>query len=147
MTKAKYVGVGLLSFAGFVLLFGIPTALIPTPWFVRMIPARLSDYVFLLLNSALIGAYVGLHMYEKHERNKRGDVMATTGSIANIFAVGCPICNKLLVALLGTSAIMTYIEPLRVWLGVLSAGLVGAAVWFKIKNVRTCVACKHDVSV
>jgi len=45
MNKAKYVGIGILSFAGFVLLFGIPTALIPTPWFVRMISARLSDYV------------------------------------------------------------------------------------------------------
>jgi len=142
MNKAKYVGIGILSFGGFVLLFGIPTALIPTPWFIRMIPARLSDYVFLLVNSGLIGAYIGLHTYEKHERNKRGDVMATTGSIANIFAVGCPICNKLLVVLLGASAIMAYIEPMRIWLGILSAGLIAFALWFKIKNIKECVTCK-----
>jgi len=115
MNKLKYVGIALLAFAGFVLLFGIPTALIPTPWFIRMIQARFIDYVFLIVNSALIGAYIGLHMYEKHERNKRGDVLATTGSVANIFAVGCPICNKLLVVLLGTSVVMTYFEPMRVW--------------------------------
>jgi len=147
MNKLKYVGVALLAFAGFVLLFGIPTALIPTPWFTRMISARSSDYVFLLLNSALIGAYVGVHAYEKHEKSKKGDVMATTGGIANIFAVGCPICNKVLVALLGASAVMAYIEPIRVWLGIFSAGLVGVALWFKVKNVKACVTCKRELSV
>ncbi len=123
------------------MLFGIPTALIPTQWFVRMIPAQTMDYVFLLLNSALIGTYVGLHTYERHERNKRGDALATTGGIMNIFAVGCPICNKLLVTLLGASAVMAYFEPLRVWLGLASASVVGVAIWFKIKNVRTCASC------
>ena len=147
MNKLKYVGIALLAFAGFVLLFGIPTALIPTPWFTRMVSARSADYVFLLLNSALIGAYIGVHTYEKHERSKKGDAMATTGGIANILAVGCPICNKVLVALLGASAVMVYVEPIRVWLGIFSAGFVGVALWFKIRSVRTCVACKHDVSV
>lgn len=140
----KFIGIGLLAFAGLVLLFGIPTALIPTPWFVRMIPARTSDYVFLLLNSALIGSYVGLHTYEKHERSKKGDVLATTGSIANIFAVGCPVCNKLLVALLGVSAVMSFFEPLRAWLGVFSAGMILFALWFKIKKVKSCIACRKE---
>lgn len=143
----KYVGFGLLAFVGFVLLFGIPTALIPTPWFSRMIPARTLDYVFLLLNSGLIGAYIGVHAYEKHERSKRGDVLATTASLTNILAVGCPICNKILVALIGASAIMTYIEPARVWFGIVSAGLVGVALFLKIKNLRSCVSCKRVVSV
>lgn len=142
----KYISIGVLAFVGFVLLFGIPTALIPTPWFTRMIPARSLDYVFLLLNSGLIGAYIGVHAYEKHERSKRGDVLATTGSLTNILAVGCPICNKLLVALIGASAIMTYIEPARIWIGLLSTGLVGVALFLKIKNIKSCVSCKHAVS-
>ena len=145
MNYLKYVGIGLLSFAGVVLLFGIPTALIPTQWFARMIPARTSDYVFLFLNSGLIGTYIGLHSYEKHERSKKGDALATTGSIANIFAVGCPICNKVLVALLGASAVMAYFEPMRIWLGLFSAGVIGSALWFKIKNVKSCVECKKGV--
>ena len=110
-----------------------------------MIPATTSDYVFLLVNSGLIGAYIGLYSFEKHERSKKGDALATTGSIANIFAVGCPICNKLLVVLLGATAVMTYFEPIRIWLGFFSVGVIGAALWFKIKNVKSCIKCKKGV--
>lgn len=139
MNLSKSVGIGLLSFVGFVLLFGIPTALIPTPLFSRMTPSRSLDYLFLLLNSGLLGAYVGLSVYEKHAKSKEG-TLAASGSIFNILAVGCPVCNTLLVALLGVSAVMTYIEPARVWLGLASTALVGAALAFKVKKV--CTICK-----
>lgn len=141
----KSIGIGILAFAGAILLFGIPTALIPTSWFARMVSAQTMDYVFLLLNSTLIGAYFGLHTYERRERNNRSDRLATTGGIMNIFAVGCPLCNKGFIVLLGASATMAYFEPLRVWLGLLSVAVIGVAVWFKIKNVRACVSCRKEV--
>lgn len=142
MNVAKAVGIGLLSFVGLVLLFGIPTALIPTQWFGRMTPARTLDYLFLLANSALLGAYIGLYYYEKSAITKRTDTLATSGSIFNILAVGCPICNKVLVALLGFSAVLTYVEPARVWFGLASTALVSVALVTKAKTV--CKTCTID---
>lgn len=142
-TCTKYVGIGLLSFVGFVLLFGIPTALLPTPWFMRMMPARALDYVFLLINSALLGSYVGLITFEKHRYPVKDEAVTITGGIANFLAVGCPICNKLFVALLGFSAIMTYVEPARVWLGLLSTGIVAGALLFKLRKLKGCCEPSH----
>lgn len=140
-SNLAYGGIGLLAFGILVLLFGIPTALLPNPWFRRMIPARAADYVFLLLNSALLAGYIALHLYEKHELRKGADALAASGGLLNILAVGCPVCNALLVALFGTSAIMAYIEPARVWIGVATSLLVGVAVYLKIKKVKSCKLC------
>ncbi len=143
MNKLKAAGIALLSFVGLVLLFGVPTALIQTPWFSRMTPPRSLDYVFLLVNSALLAAYIGLYYYEKHTSSKRSDSFATGGSLFNILAVGCPICNKLLVALLGFSAVLTYIEPARAWFGLLSTALVSVALVAKAKTAcNTCMIKK-----
>jgi len=58
------------------------------------------------------------------------------------FAVGCPICNKLVVALIGVSGALNYWAPLQPLLGLLSVGvlLVGLVV-----RLRGEVACAVPV--
>lgn len=129
ITKTVLLGVG--TFLLLLAIFGIPTAVIPNPWFGRMTPVTIVDYFFLITTSGLLALYVALPTPSKH-------TTATAGGIANFFAVSCPLCNKLFVLLLGASAVMHYIEPLRVWFGALGVMLAGVAVWTKIKGCKTC---------
>lgn len=107
---------GILLFLGFLVLFGIPTALVPSPWFARMTSPTTADYLFLTINSALLALYI-VRRYQHHGT-------ATAGTCSNIFAISCPLCNKLLIALIGASAVLTYVEPMRIWLGIASTLLL-----------------------
>lgn len=46
------------------------------------------------------------------------------GGVGTYLAVGCPICNKLVVALLGTSGALTYFAPIQPLLGVGAVALL-----------------------
>lgn len=43
-----------------------------------------------------------------------------------MFAVGCPICHKLVVAALGISGALTYVAPVQPLRGVIGVGLLVA---------------------
>jgi Na+/H+ antiporter NhaD/arsenite permease-like protein len=46
------------------------------------------------------------------------------GAIVSFFAVGCPVCNKLVLLALGTSGAMQYFEPIQPLLAALSVALL-----------------------
>jgi hypothetical protein len=131
--KQKYTLIGIVSSIGFFFLFSIPTALFPNNFFIRMIPSTTLDYVFLIFSSILLGAYVGVHLYKK-KNTKACNRVTTAGGIGGFLAFGCPICNKLFVLLFGATALMTYLEPYRPILGFVSTGLMGGALWWRIKH-------------
>ncbi|MFA4887572.1 MAG: hypothetical protein WC595_05130 [Candidatus Nanoarchaeia archaeon] len=108
-----------------------------------MIEKSVSDYVFLFLNSGLLGIYTALHYYEKHA-GKNSERLATGGGVINFLAISCPICNKIFVAVLGVSVIVNYIEPFRFWMGLLSTLLIIFSLGFKIKSIKHCQSCKKE---
>ncbi|MEK6826680.1 MAG: hypothetical protein AABX90_03555 [Nanoarchaeota archaeon] len=116
--------VGLITFT----VFGILTVIIPNNFFIRMTPIYWYDYIFLVLTSALIGIYVGFWYYTKKTTSKcrYGAVGGTAGGL---FSFGCPICNKLLVLLLGFTGVMTYFAPLQPILGIASISVLGFVVY------------------
>ncbi len=120
------------------IVFGIPTDLIPNSLYIRMIPATPLDYVFLGATSVMLGGYVGL-LYYKRSGGPREDLAAMGGGLAGIFAFGCPICNALLVSLIGSSALLTYYEPVRPLMGFLGMALLGGALYLKVR-CRECRA-------
>src|SRR3989338_2041483 len=133
----KYILLWVLASITVFLIFGIPTALIKTPYFKRMIEATALDYFFLVAISILIGAYIGLYAYNK---NKKGNICAYTGAFACLFAVICPICNALLVALFGASGLMLYFEPLRPILGWMAVILLSLGIYLQAKIERKPIA-------
>lgn len=134
----RYILYGIITSIIVFFLFGIPTALIKTSFFVRMIEATALDYFFLISTSILMGMYVGLYF---HNRNKKGKICTYSGAFAGLFAVSCPICNTLLVALFGSSAVMLYFEPLRPILGWLAIILLSLGVYYQIK-----IKIKYDLN-
>ena len=51
-------------------------------------------------------------------------------------AIGCPVCNKLIVALLGVSGAMDYFAPAQPFLGALGMLVLGVALGYRIRSLR-----------
>ncbi|MEU0684020.1 MULTISPECIES: hypothetical protein [Streptomyces] len=63
---------------------------------------------------------------------------ALIGAAASAFAVGCPICNKLVVLAIGVSGALTYWAPVQPVLAVATLALLGYAL---VRRLRTATAC------
>lgn len=74
------------------------------------------DYVFLALSAPLIGLTLSARRLPGSTQC-RTDGKTITGGGLTYLAVGCPICNKLVVALLGSSGALTYFAPVQLVLG------------------------------
>lgn len=122
MTVAKGVAVG----AGVFLLFGLVSGLVPNPLYVRMVPRTPVDYAFLALTSVLAAVYV---IQRATLEECSGDACAYAGATGGFLAVACPTCNAVLLALFSSSALMTYLDPLRPLFGVVAVCLFGAIIY------------------
>lgn len=129
----------LLLWGVLILVFGIPTALIPNPvlHYVRMIPPVLLDYFFLFSVTGLLSANVVLFFLKQ----QKASVTITAGGIIGFLSMACPTCNFLLMSLLGGTFILAYIEPLRPLLGLLSILWLGIFLILQWgdKNCSTCI--------
>lgn len=127
----KSAGVGIGSF----LLFGAVTGLLPNPVYVRMVERTLADYVFLVATAAFAAAFV----YQRSlAEDSTTDRVAVGGIISGFLAFGCPICNAVLLALFSSSALMTYFDPIRPVLGIVSINLFGALLYYQRRNCDVC---------
>ncbi len=116
------------------LAVGVPTVLIPNPWFSRMTPTHPRDYAVLgatALLAALLGASYAFPAACPIQEGK-----ATLGGFLSFLAVGCPVCNKAVVLLLGTSGALGYFAPLQPLLAVAGLGLLALALWLRVRGVR-----------
>ncbi|WP_323174665.1 hypothetical protein [Natrialba sp. PRR66] len=138
--------------AGVFLLFGLVTGLIPNPLYVRMVPRTPVDYLFLTLTALLAGVYVAQRLatevvdpdFEDAEGSGTDDATGEDrwmlgGLVGGFLAVGCPICNVVLLALFSSSALMTYFDPLRPLLGLLSVALLAGLIY--VRHSRSCPTC------
>jgi hypothetical protein len=96
------------------LVIAIPTRLIPNQWFSRMTPTRPQDYVFLVVSSVLLGLLIALRPAARQPVEGR----AFGAGVSTLFAVGCPVCNKLVVALLGTGGALSIFAPLQPFIAI-----------------------------
>lgn len=130
----KYCAGTVLIAFGFILLLGIPTAIIPTPWFIRMNEPTILDYSFLILESIMAGLYLILTYIQK-ERGVTGKC-AVGGGMLGFLAFACPTCNKLLVLLFGTGLLINYFRPIQTYVGFVGLALLGVALYIKIQQVK-----------
>ncbi len=138
--------VGLAATALTTLAIGAPTAVIPNPFFMRMTPTRPQDYLFLALTALLVGLVAATYVTPRRplaaDLPTGGEGRLTAGGLLSFLAVGCPVCNKLVVLALGTSGALRYFEPVQPLLGLASLALLGATAWLRLRLLyRGCVAC------
>ncbi len=130
--------------AGFFLVFGVVTALIPNPIYIRRVPRTPLDYTFLTLTSVLIGVYAAqtdLTRGASDAEDTSNDRLAFVGGALGFLSFGCPICNVVLLAFFSNTAIMTYFDPLRPFLGIVSVLLLGGLVYYRYSSDCDGDAC------
>ncbi len=140
LLKHKIAG-GLTLSTFFIFLLGTPTALIPNPiiHYTRMTPVTWLDYFFLFTTGILLSANVILFLEKKTK--KEGAIFG--GGFLGFLAFACPICNVLLVSLLGATFILAFIEPLRPFFGAVSIVILLATLHFQLKQ-PACIECLID---
>ena len=117
------------------LLMGTPTDVVPNPWFTRMTPVRPLDVVLLVLTAVTLGLLAATYV---RARSGGGAGRGATGGTLTGLAIGCPICNKAVVALIGTSGALNWFGPLQPLIGALGLGL---AIWALVLRLRPRPAC------
>jgi hypothetical protein len=117
---------GTATAAAMFVLLGTVAALWNNPLFTRMTPAGGFEIALLLLQSLLAGLYVGL------PHSPCGKRTAGAGAIIGFLGIACPVCNKVLVLLIGGALLLEYFEPVRLYVALGGAALLALAVWLKL---------------
>lgn len=120
--------------AGLLVLLAIggTTAIFENDFFRRMTPVRPQDYVFWLLSALLVGLLAGTFVVSR--ATEHAGKAAAGGFFADI-AVGCPICNKIVVAAIGSSGALTFFGPLQLFIGIGSVGLLAVALILRARTI------------
>ncbi len=118
----KGAAVAAVAFAG----LGTVAALWENPLFIRMTPAGGWEVSLMAILSLLLGVYVVIR------RPFCSIKTASASGILGFIGVACPVCNKVLLLLFGGELLLTYFEPVRVYVaaaGVLLAAGIVAREW------------------
>ncbi len=122
------------------LVIGVPTGVVPTSFYTRMTTVTWWDYPVWALSAVLVGltaaTYVRIAGPEREVPDRSPRTAGAT--LLSTFAVGCPICNKLIVALIGVGGAVSYWAPLQPILGVLSVGLLGTGLALRLSGSVVC---------
>lgn len=121
------------AFAALILV-GVPTVMIDNPFFIRMTPVRIQDYAIWAATAVLVGLIAGTLVLPARQANE-GKVLS--GGFLSYLAVGCPICNKLVVLFVGTSGALAYFAPAQLYIGLASLLLLA---WTLRLRVRALIA-------
>jgi hypothetical protein len=125
--------VALAAALAYAVLMAIPTGIIPNPLFARMLPAGPWNYASWLLSAPLFGLIVAASLSPGFAACPVRRP-TTAGGLLAALAVGCPVCNKVVVLLLGVSGALTYYQPIQPLLGALSLLLLGSALWLRVRE-------------
>ena len=138
--------------------FGLVSAIIPNPVFGRQIPPEPFAYWIWLLSAPLMGlvgatysapirapapagspATFDLGAAQAEARN--GSTLGALAGFGAFLAIGCPVCNKLALVLLGTSGALTIWAPLQPVIGAASLVLLAGTLAWRFRLRRTGGAC------
>jgi hypothetical protein len=119
------------------LAMGIPTGVIRTSFYTRMTPVTWWDYPIWAISAAALGLLAATYL-RLGRPDSSGGGRAISGGVLTTFAIGCPICNKLVVALLGVSGALNYWAPLQPLLGLASVALLLATLTIRLRGERSC---------
>lgn len=140
MLIVRRFAIGAVAAAVAALAIGIPTGIIQTPWYHRMTPVLWWNYPVWALSAVLTGALVATYVRDPAVAVPTTQGGKTVlGGMLSLVAVGCPICNKLVVMAVGVSGALNWFAPIQ---PVLATGSLGLLVYALIARRRTAIACK-----
>ncbi len=129
-----------------VVAFGLIAAIIPNPIFGRQIPVETFAIAVWLMSAPLMGllgaTYTAPATFTGAEPapfllapataspDRDGTTIGAVASFGAFLAIGCPVCNKVALILLGSSGAMTIFAPIQPIIGAASLILLaGTLAW------------------
>jgi len=155
-----------LAFGIAVLLsFGLITAIIPNPVFGRSIPPEPFAIVVWLISAPLAGLIAATYVVAPSWNHAPASVIGasapadasgtrrpadgtTLGSVAGFaafLAIGCPLCNKVALVLLGTSGALSVFAPIQPLIGAVSVVLLAVTLAWRLHLRGNDGACSRPV--
>ena len=152
MWSARRWRVAVLGGLATAILVALPTAVIPNPVFGRAVEVTWWSYPIVVLTGILGGLLLATYVKEpgleeeKPAEEAKASKLGLAGGFIAYFAVGCPVCNKLVLLALGTSGAMTWFAPVQPFLAVASVVLMAVALRIRLKNQTSCSVSTKPVS-
>lgn len=119
-------------------VIGIPTGVIETSFYSRMTPVMWWNYPIWAATSVMTGVVVATYVRSPIAAGRSVNGKIGVGGILSAFAVGCPICNKIVVGLIGVSGALNVWAPIQPLLGLASLLLLSVALWVRLNGERQC---------
>jgi hypothetical protein len=127
-------------------LVALPTAVIPNPVFGREIGVTWWSYPVVVITGVLGGLLVATYVRDplvagasEEVEADRPMTLATVGGLVSFFAVGCPVCNKLVLLILGASGAVSWFAPIQPLLALASVALMA---WALVLRLRVAPSCR-----
>jgi hypothetical protein len=139
--SGRQLAVAALAALAITVLIGVPTDVIPNPVFGRPVPVTWWSYPTLVVTALLGGLLVGTYVRRDAPVIDEVDAPTRNGSIAGLlsfFAVGCPVCNKVVIVALGATGARQWFEPIQPVLAVASIILLAWALRARLRSADTC---------
>lgn len=112
------------------LIVGLPTDLVPNPVFGRSVGIEAWAYPVWIVSSVLGGLLLATEL--------RPGRPLTGGGLLALFAVGCPVCNKPALLLLGSAGAITWFAPIQPVLGGLAVAFLAGALIVRLRAQGRC---------
>lgn len=128
------------------LAVGLPTDVIPNPVFGRPVDITWWSYPTLVITAVLGGLLAATYVRVGPRPTREGEEsdldrpgrLGSLGGLLSFFAVGCPVCNKLVVIALGTSGALEWFAPAQPILALASIVLLAWALRVRLRNATSC---------
>ncbi|MCX6432228.1 MAG: hypothetical protein NTX29_05390 [Actinobacteria bacterium] len=125
-------------------LVALPTAVIPNPVFGRSVAVTWWSYPVVVVTAILGGLLIATYVRSGETPGTTTDEvdgatkLGMAGTLVTFFAVGCPVCNKLVLLALGASGAVTWFAPFQPFLALASIALMVVALRIRLRNETSC---------
>ncbi len=123
--------------AGMAVVIGVPTDVIPNPWFTRTVAAEWWDAVILAVTSLLGGLVLASFTTPTACAARPRETRAGFASGAlTIFSVACPVCHQVVIAILGAAGALVWFAPVQPLLGIAGIALMAWVLRARLRAAR-----------
>jgi hypothetical protein len=117
----------------------LPTAVIQNPIFGREIAVTNWSVTVIVITSILTGLLTATYVKNDYsDENPKQLKIGGAGALFSFFAVGCPVCNKLVLIALGYSGAIQYFAPIQPYLALIGIALLMYSLRMRLNNEYSC---------
>lgn len=116
-----------------VLFLTLPTSILPNPIFAREVPVRWWEYPVVALTCILTWAWFSVQIPPRQAEH-HGRVL--TAITITLFAVACPVCNKIVLLTIGAAGALSTWAPLQPYLALATVVALAIALALRLRSAR-----------